>query len=149
MLNSFVRNKSPEFVIYTVTFFNPTISYACIFQTIADYVNFIETELKACEEEECKLLYIRSIGNAGLVKLLPLLLDQARNSKSSTVSLTAIQGLRRMQISDFRDEVIYGLVLICTCITCTTIKSIKPPPMDYTEHWLLCVHFCYNTTFYR
>lgn len=71
-------------------------------------MNFIETELKACEEEECKLLYIRSIGNAGLVKLLPLLLDQARNSKSSTVSLTAIQGLRRMQISDFRDEVIYG-----------------------------------------
>ncbi|XP_022315844.2 microsomal triglyceride transfer protein large subunit-like [Crassostrea virginica] len=75
------------------------------YSTIADYVNFIETELKACEEEECKLLYIRSIGNAGLVKLLPLLLDQARNSKSSTVSLTAIQGLRRMQISDFRDEV--------------------------------------------
>lgn len=77
-----------------------------VFQTIAEYVNYVETEMKSCEEEECKLLYVRSMGNAGLAKFLPSLLNQALNSKSSTVSLTAIQGLRRMKISDFNDQVV-------------------------------------------
>lgn len=69
-------------------------------------MNYVETEMKSCEEEECKLLYVRSMGNAGLAKFLPSLLNQALNSKSSTVSLTAIQGLRRMKISDFKDQVV-------------------------------------------
>lgn len=77
-----------------------------VFQTIAEYVNYVETEMKSCEEEECKLLYVRSMGNAGLAKFLPSLLNQALNSKSSTVSLTAIQGLRRMKISGFKDQVV-------------------------------------------
>lgn len=75
------------------------------YSTIAEYVNYVETEMKSCEEEECKLLYVRSMGNAGLAKFLPSLLNQALNSKSSTVSLTAIQGLRRMKISGFKDQV--------------------------------------------
>lgn len=77
-----------------------------VFQTIAEYVNYVESEMKSCEEEECKLLCVRSMGNAGLAKFLPSLLNQALNSKSSTVSLTAIQGLRRMKISGFKDQVV-------------------------------------------
>ncbi|XP_048761534.2 microsomal triglyceride transfer protein large subunit-like [Ostrea edulis] len=75
------------------------------YHIIAEYVNYVESELKACVEEGCILLYIRSVGNSGLPKFLPLLLDQAQNSQSSAVSLTAIQSLRRMQINDFRQEV--------------------------------------------
>lgn len=52
------------------------------------------------------------MGNAGLPKFLPSLLNQAGNSKSATVSLTAIQGLRRMRISDFKDQVISFLIII-------------------------------------
>lgn len=70
-------------------------------------MNYVESELKACVEEGCILLYIRSVGNSGLPKFLPLLLDQAQNSQSSAVSLTAIQSLRRMQINDFRQEVLF------------------------------------------
>ncbi|XP_062589725.1 microsomal triglyceride transfer protein large subunit-like [Saccostrea cucullata] len=76
------------------------------YHIIVDYVNYLESEVKSCEEEECKLLYIRSAGNSGLPKFLPLLLDQAQNSKSSTVSLTAIQALRRLQINAYREEII-------------------------------------------
>uniref|UniRef100_K1Q6R4 Microsomal triglyceride transfer protein large subunit n=1 Tax=Magallana gigas TaxID=29159 RepID=K1Q6R4_MAGGI len=92
------------------------------YSTIAEYVNYVETEMKSCEEEECKLLYVRSMGNAGLAKFLPSLLNQALNSKSSTVSLTAIQVWRNLEFYDYD-------VTKCAVILRSSLAVVLSDPM--------------------
>lgn len=56
-------------------------------------------QLEECtgeEEEGCQLMYLRSLGNAGLLDTLPVLTRYAEKGTTPAVSIAALQALRRL-----------------------------------------------------
>ncbi|XP_033739381.1 microsomal triglyceride transfer protein large subunit-like [Pecten maximus] len=68
---------------------------SCGNQVIADYVKAVRESLKSCEDESCKLRYVRSMGNSGLADFGSDLIAVAESSSSPMLSISAIQALRR------------------------------------------------------
>lgn len=67
----------------------------CGDQVIADYTKAVRQSLKTCQDDSCKMRYIRSMGNSGLYDFASELIEMAETSSSAAVSITAIQALRR------------------------------------------------------
>ncbi|OWF52669.1 microsomal triglyceride transfer protein large subunit-like [Mizuhopecten yessoensis] len=67
----------------------------CGNQVIADYTKTVRDGLRACKDENCKLRYIRSMGNSGLTDFGSDLIEAAETSSSPMISISAIQAFRR------------------------------------------------------
>ncbi|XP_060065348.1 microsomal triglyceride transfer protein large subunit-like [Ylistrum balloti] len=68
---------------------------SCGTQVVADYVKAVREGLKSCQNENCKLRYVRSMGNSGLSDFGSDLVEVAESSSSPMISISAIQALRR------------------------------------------------------
>ena len=70
---------------------------------------------KKCSDETCRLLYIRSMGNAGLPDFKQTIFDAISDkSGSSMMGFTAVQALRRIPAQFLEKQVIVG----CLCPRC-------------------------------
>lgn len=75
------------------TYCQDTVS--CGNQVVADYVKAVRDNLKSCENDNCKLRYVRSMGNSGLSDFGSDLIAVAESSSNPMISISAIQALRR------------------------------------------------------
>ncbi|XP_064608332.1 microsomal triglyceride transfer protein large subunit-like [Liolophura sinensis] len=75
---------------------------------IGAYQKTVIEQLAACtgeEEEGCQLMYLRSLGNAGLLDTLPILTKYAENGITPAVSIAALQALRRIPYDKISTQV--------------------------------------------
>ncbi|KAK3091068.1 hypothetical protein FSP39_016889 [Pinctada imbricata] len=75
-------------------------------EVVTDYILTVRDEFSKCPDEACKLMYLRSIGNSGLMSFIPLLVKAAGESQSATLALTAVQAFRRYPIQMIKDKVL-------------------------------------------
>ncbi|WAQ96562.1 MTP-like protein [Mya arenaria] len=69
----------------------------CQNEVVKEYESLILEQYKACSSEECRLLYIRSMGNSGLPQFTDTIFEAIRDkSGSSMMGFTAVQALRRI-----------------------------------------------------
>lgn len=75
-----------------------------------DYRQTILELFKQCSTEDCKLLYIRSMGNSGQPQFMKTILQTiADRDGSSMLGYTAVKSLRRIPKQFFTEKV---------CISC-------------------------------
>ena len=62
---------------------------------------------KKCETEECKLLYIRSMGNSGQPQFIKTVLQTIADKESSSMlGYTAVKSLRKIPKHYFTEKVL-------------------------------------------
>lgn len=73
---------------------------------MTDYKDLFIDLYQKCDSEECRLLYIRSMGNSGLPEFKATIFDAISDkSGSSMMGFTAVQALRRIPAQYFEKEV--------------------------------------------
>ncbi|CAI9725121.1 triglyceride transfer large subunit-like [Octopus vulgaris] len=69
----------------------------CEENIVKEYIMSTKSLISKCKTEECQLIYLRSMGNAGLKEFLPILLEKSLQTKPSSISSTAVYSLRRFK----------------------------------------------------
>lgn len=72
---------------------------------MADVQQMLVKELRNCGEQACKQMYLRALGNAGLVDTVAVILPYTESPKSPMLSATAINALRRIHRQYINDDV--------------------------------------------
>ncbi|GAB1608498.1 triglyceride transfer large subunit-like [Argonauta hians] len=83
----------------------------CETNTVKEYIASTKNLISKCKDEACQLIYIRSMGNAGLKDFLPIL-EKAAQTKQPDISCTAIYSLRRFTKDVIADKVVPAMLKI-------------------------------------
>lgn len=67
----------------------------CHLQVVGEFKALVISGLSKCDEEQCTLMYLRALGNAGLPSTAAIILKFAETPASPMVSSTAISAFRR------------------------------------------------------
>ncbi|KAK6170044.1 hypothetical protein SNE40_018531 [Patella caerulea] len=73
-------------------------------QVIKDIKSMLLNNITNCKDEGCELMFLRALGNAALPESMVLLLKYAEESKTTMMSFTAINSLRRLSQSYYTAE---------------------------------------------
>ncbi|CAL1527449.1 unnamed protein product [Lymnaea stagnalis] len=68
----------------------------CNSKVIEKFKAMVTSELLACKEESCQLMYLRALGNAGLASTVKSILPFAESPRSPMLATTAISAFRRI-----------------------------------------------------
>ena len=75
-------------------------------QAVKDYRQTMLELFKKCSSEECKLLYIRSMGNSGQPQFMKTILQTISDKESSSMmGYTAVKSLRKIPKHYFTEKV--------------------------------------------
>uniref|UniRef100_A0A2C9LD41 Vitellogenin domain-containing protein n=1 Tax=Biomphalaria glabrata TaxID=6526 RepID=A0A2C9LD41_BIOGL len=63
---------------------------------VNEFKSLVTSELSACKEERCQLMYLNALGNAGLSSTVEIILPYVESPKSSMLAATAMSAFRRI-----------------------------------------------------
>ena len=83
------------------------ISVNCLrcWQVVTEVQQLLVSGLEACGEQECRGMYLRALGNAGLPDTVAVILQHAETPRVPMLAFTAINALRRIHKQFISDEV--------------------------------------------
>ena len=76
-----------------------------LWQVVKEVQQMLVSGLESCGEQECRGMYLRALGNAGLPNTVTVLLQHAETPKVPMLAFTAINALRRIHKQFISDEV--------------------------------------------
>lgn len=98
----------------------------CNDEAVKDYRQTVLELFKKCRDEDCKLLYIRSMGNSGQPQFMKSILQTIADKESSSMlGYTAVKSLRRIPKQYFTEKEVKTLLKIYHCTERTFDSSVR------------------------
>ncbi|ESO84249.1 hypothetical protein LOTGIDRAFT_229701 [Lottia gigantea] len=111
MLKNFQKTTSESLIRESLLLSMSAVLYTfcqvkqqCQLKIVNDVKKVLLENITQCEDDQCKLMYLRALGNAGFPDTISTILEFSEKSVSSMVSFTAISALRRISKTHFTFE---------------------------------------------